>query len=190
MTRTIDPPLLAAAQSAGLAPIMLCEVDTADGNVFMWSGLGTLYWNGNAFIGVGNLGSVSKAEETLDGAATGFVLSLSGIPADLVSTVLNSIRQGKRANLWLSAVDKEGRMLGTPLLVASGETDVPRLSDDGESARIAISCETRAIDNGRSRARRYTSADQHIYDPTDRGFEYVPSLQDAQIIWGSAGLTL
>lgn len=187
---TIDPALLAAMTGAGVMPVMLVEVDTADGIVFAWSGLGNLNWNGNTFTGVGDLGGVAKTEETTDGSATGFVLSLSGIPDELVSISLNSIRQGKRANVWLGALDKEMRLIGEPELIAAGETDVPTLADDGATAAISISCETRAIDQGRNRVRRYTSADQQIYDPTDRGFEYVPTLQDAQIIWGSAGLSI
>ena len=34
------------------------------------------------------------------------------------------------------------------------------------------------------RERRYTSEDQKLDHPDDRGFEYVPALQDMPIFWG------
>lgn len=190
MSRDIDPALLAAATSSGLSPVMLADMDTADGVARVWNGIGDLNWGGVTFKGVGTLLGFGRAEETLDGGATGFVLSLSGLDDELVAASLLSIRQGKAARVWFGARSKTGALIGEPLLVAAGETDVPQLGDDGESARISISCETRAIDQGRKRVRRYTSADQQIDDPTDRGFEYVPTLQDAQIVWGSAGLSI
>ena len=39
------------------------------------------------------------------------------------------------------------------------------------------------IDLQRPKSRRYTKEDQQIDFPTDLGFDFVPELQDIQIIW-------
>ena len=50
----------------------------------------------------------------------------------------------------------------------------------GHGARAVV----RLIDLDRSRARRFTSEDQKIDYPDDKGLEMVASLQDTVIIWG------
>lgn len=62
--------------------------------------------------------------------------------------------------------------------------DVMQIDDSGETARITISVESKLIDLERSRERRYEDADQRIDWPSDRFFKFVPSIQDAEIVWG------
>jgi hypothetical protein len=51
---------------------------------------------------------------------------------------------------------------------------------------VSISYESRLIDLERSRESRYTNEDQQRAFPGDRGFEFVPSLQDLSLTWGRA----
>jgi hypothetical protein len=190
MSRDIDSSLAAEFRKPGLTPILLAEIDVASEVVRAWTGPGDLTWNGNVFKGVGTFGGIGKLTETTDNTASGMALSLSGIPADLVEISLAEIRQGKTATVYLACLDARNRLVGQPLAVAAQLTDVPSLSDDGQTATISLSCEPRSIDQGRARVRRYTTQDQQLDDPTDRGFEYVPPLQSAQILWGGAGLSI
>jgi hypothetical protein len=62
--------------------------------------------------------------------------------------------------------------------------DVMTIEDAGATANINVTAESRLIDLDRSRARRFTSEDQKIDYPDDKGLEMVASLQDTVIIWG------
>jgi hypothetical protein len=77
------------------------------------------------------------------------------------------------------------RLVADPFLAFEGRFDVPEILDEGETAVITASGESRLIDLDRVRARRYTDEDQKLDFPNDLGFEYVPKIQDKEIFWGT-----
>src|SRR3546814_10063587 len=103
--------------------------------------------------------------------------------SDLCSSDLD-VLQGLPAKLWLGAMDSSGSVIADPYLVFEGLTDVAEIDEGGETATISISADNRLIDLERPRTRRYTQEAQQIDDATDLGFEFVPSLQDVEILFG------
>jgi hypothetical protein len=152
----------------------------------MWSGLGDLSWDSKTWTGAGSLLGVSPVQETDGLAATGMRFSLSGIPSELIAVAIGSARQGLSAKLWLAVFDAAGSLIGDPILLFSGLTDVPAIEEGGETCTIAMSAESRLIDLERPRVRRYTSQDQKAIHPTDKGFDYVAGLQEKEIVFGRA----
>ena len=63
--------------------------------------------------------------------------------------------------------------------------DKMSISDNGESAQIKVSLESRLIDLNRNRVRRFTDVDQQTEFAGDLGFKFVESLQEKSIDWGS-----
>ena len=61
------------------------------------------------------------------------------------------------------------------------------ISDDGERASIAVTCENRLIDLNKPRIRRYTDADQRSEFANDSGFSFIESLIEKTIYWGKMG---
>lgn len=184
MSRTIDSMLAAEFDKAELAPIFMLEMETDGGTVYAWTGIGDLVYGGNTYKGTGILGGFERVEETLDNAAVGNTYILNGVESDIAAAAISDIRQGLEATLYLAALDANGKIVGTPLLIDRGFTDVPELEDDSQTATIRITTESKAIDRQRPRVRRYTTEDQKIDNPNDRGFEYVEGLQDRKIKWG------
>ena len=185
MSRTLTAAMETESLAAKLQPIILVDIEVAASeHVRAWSGIGDLSYGGNTYTGTGTFGTISGVEETTELKATGLTLSLSGIPAALISTSLNSIRQGLPGIVYLGALDSTGALVADPLVLFSGLVDVPTVDDGGETATISISLESLEVDRERSRVRRYTPEDQYLIDATDRGFEYVAGLQDKQVIWG------
>ena len=78
-------------------------------------------------------------------------------------------------------------LIADPFLCFAGRLDVPDMVIGGERMTIAVAYESRLIDLDRARERRYTSEDQKIDYPDDLGFDFVPALQDMQIVWGRPG---
>ncbi|MFZ8993149.1 MAG: hypothetical protein ACO20L_10805, partial [Candidatus Puniceispirillaceae bacterium] len=62
--------------------------------------------------------------------------------------------------------------------------DVMTIAEEGETCTITLTAESRLIDLERPRLRRWTSEDQKSLDATDKGFEFINSLQEATIKWG------
>jgi hypothetical protein len=67
--------------------------------------------------------------------------------------------------------------------VFSGRMDVMTITEDGESCSIQLTAENKLIDLERPRVRRWTSEDQKSIHSGDLGFDFVNSLQEAEIVW-------
>lgn len=150
----------------------------------LWTGIGSIAWNGYTWTGGGNLLAISPIEESGDIKAIGFSVSLSGMPTAAVSIALQSVRSGKPGKLWLGLFDASGSLIADPYLLRRGRFDIDLIDDDGENCTITAKYEDRLVDLERPRERRYTSEDQKIDYPADKGFDFVPALQDTQLVWG------
>lgn len=81
-------------------------------------------------------------------------------------------------------VQASDALLEDPFLCFSGRADKPQIVPDPNNAIVGVAYESRLIDAGRRRERRYTTEDQQIDYPADLGYDYVPSLQDTVLAWG------
>ena len=184
MARDLTEALEAEFQKTGLKPILFCEVGVSSGTVRVWSGVGTITWNGESWTGIGQFGMISEITETTETRADGLVLTLSGVDPTLLGYALTEIRHGKNAKIWLGAMDAAGAILADPYLSFSGKVDTAAIDEGGETSTIQITVESRLIEMHRPRDRRWTHEDQQIDYPGDLGFEYVAGLQELNIIWG------
>lgn len=186
MSRGLTPAVEAAAAAEVKSPIIIAEILTAGAPVRAWSGVGDLSFGGNTYVGVGTFGGISSPEETLETKSTGLIFTLSGVPSALLATAIADIRQGLAARCWLGFLDAAGAVIADPTMSFEGYTAVPSTEDDAETCTISISCENYTATLGRARPTRYTQEDQETRDPTDKGFGYIPTLQDRVIPWGKA----
>lgn len=181
--RDLTAGMEAEVQKDTVYPILLLEGEFTTGTARFWTGLGELSWNGQTWQGLGDLVAISNIDETVEVAAKGFAVSISGQNASNISLALQSCRQGAAGRFWLGLLDAAGAVIADPYLVREGRLDVPAMSDNGESATITISYEDRLIDLERPREFRWTTESQRLFYPNDLGFEFVPSLQDAVDVW-------
>jgi len=121
---------------------------------------------------------------SLVGAGKGITLTLSGIDPTLLQGILNEFQAGLPAIVTLGVFDGNGALIGDPVCCFAGRMDQPTLDVTGIAASIAINCENRLVEMNVAVDRRYTDEDQQLDYPGDRGFEFVNSIQEAQIYWG------
>jgi hypothetical protein len=187
--RDLTGPMLTAIGQTVVRPAIFYEGEFVDGSeaqsfLRFWTGVGEIAWGGYTWIGGGKVLSISPLEETTDLKAVGFSVTLSGMPSALISLALSYARQGKPGKLWLGLFDSAGALLADPYPLRRGRFDIAPIEDNGETCTISAQYEDRLIDLERPRDRRYTHEDQQLDYPGDRGFEYVPSLQNMDITWG------
>lgn len=184
MARALIAALEAEIQKAALQPIFFVQLEVATSTVRVWSGVGTLTWNGQTWTGIGQLGMISPVTETTETRAEGIILTLSGVDPTLLGYALTEIRHGKDAKVWLGAMDDAGAVLADPYLSFAGKVDTASIDEGGEAAQIQITVESRLIEMHRPRDRRWTYEDQQMDYPGDLGFEYVAGLQELNLVWG------
>lgn len=185
MARALTAAMLAAMATGNVKPLILYEGEFSGGTVRLFTGEGTIEWNGNTFTGSGQMLNITAIQEVSELQAVNFTISLNGQVQSLLSIALGQVRRGKPGRVWLGLLNDAGALIDDPFLCFSGRADKPDIVPDPESATIAVAYESRLIDASRRRERRYTSEDQQIDYPGDLGFDYVPSLQDTVFTWGT-----
>jgi len=211
--RDLTTNMAAEIEANNLMPVLLAEFEFDSATLYMWSGTGTLTWDGNDYLGGGNLVSISTMEETQELQAKGIVCTLSGIPSTLIAAALLERTRGRPMRLWLGCIDpssddvrlledggyrlledgsyrllEEGHvppntLVEDPYRVFTGLMDVIEGSDNGEAALLRLSVESALIIGRRSKVARYTSEEQRKRYPTDRGLEFINQLQDKEVVW-------
>lgn len=185
MSRELESALLTEVTAATLRPIMLADFLFDGGAVRFWNGYGDLVAFGNAYSGAGALMSISEYEETEDLQAQGITFTITGIPSNLISIALQEPYQGRECNLYLGALNSSGALVSDPYRIFSGFMDVMEIVEAGETCEISVSAESKAVILKRKKERRYTPEDQKSQYPGDLGLDFVPIMQDKEIIWKS-----
>ena len=175
---------VAALDANVLRPAIFVSMAFANETLHLWSGTGTVTWNGISWSGVGTLGSIASVEEGSTVQARGTVLTLSGIDPQLLGDSLSDLQQGLPVTVWLALFDSTPAIIANPVIVFQGRMDQPTITMDGTTATIQINCESRLIDMNVPAERRYTNEDQQRDYPNDRGFEFVNAIQEMTLYWG------
>jgi len=184
MTRALTPAVTAALQAPELRPILLFEGEFQSGTVRLWSGLGEITWAGARWTGLGTLLNFGAIEETGEIVAGGTMITLSGVPLELVGLAIEEAQQGKAGRLWLGLLTEAGEIIADPVKAFAGRLDVPEITDNAESCTLTISYESRLVDLTVPRNWRYTHESQQALFPGDRGFEHVTTIQNKDVTWG------
>ena len=207
MTRDISQSVLNALDDDVVYPFYAIELlFDGDNTLRMWTGQGTLIYNGLEYFGTGQLLTVDTVEETTEISAKGATLTLSAVPPQVLSLALSEPYQGRRCNIYFGMFAK-GYLLtesdayilledGSKILlesqdigltqVFSGYMDQMNIEEGPESSVLSLTVENKLIDLERIRVARFTSSYQKSLYPNDRGLEFIESLQDKQIVWGKA----
>lgn len=184
MGRDLNADYEAVTLSGQILNLLLVMVDTDSGPVRLFAGRGSIEFNDETWYGAGKLLNVSSVNETTDVEAVGSTLTVSGVPVEFLQQAETEIRPGHRCEIWVGALDDGGVIIGEPVMVFAGYTDVITTADSQTTCSVSINVENRLIDLTRAPNGRYTDQDQQQRHPGDLGFEFVAALQDLTVTWG------
>lgn len=173
----IQPYVAAYMDFSGSAPVRL------------WTGNATKSFSdiggsGN-YLGVGTIGGISAISETTEVAAKSIDLTLSGIPTEYVSLALANNYRGRDVVVYLILFNT-GMTTYEQLTLFRGKMDQLIINEASDSSTITIKCESRLIELNRPSDIRYTDEAQKQLYPTDKGLEFVASMADKSIYWGTS----
>lgn len=183
MARDLAAGVITEVDAATLRPVLFYEGVFTGGTLRLWSGVGTISWNSQSWVGAGNLLGISDITETADLRAEGITLSLSGLSSTTIAIALAQARLGLAGSVWFGVMTAAGAVIADPYLAFKGKLDVPTIEDNGDTCVISVSYEHQLVDLERPRIRRFTHEDQQIDHPGDLGFEYMSGLQEQVLEW-------
>lgn len=183
MPRNINSTLITALQQESIAPAFFVQLTFRDNTFYLWTGAGTVFWNGQTWTGVGNLLGISVVEEGSSVEARGISLTFSGFDPTLLPETVNEFGLGLPVVVYMGLYIS-GTLSAYPITAWSGRTDQPIIRIDTDTATISVNCENRLLDMNVPCDRRYTIQDQQMTWPGDQGFQFVQALQEINITWG------
>lgn len=205
MSRDLLPNIIQALNNEVVYPFFALEM-LFDGSqtLRLWTGVGTLVYEGNSWFGTGNMLAIESVQETSEIAAKGASVTLSGVPSEVLSLALSQPYQGRVANIYfgtfssgqLKTESSDYILLedGSTILlertetgfanIFSGYMDQMNIEEAAETSTIKLTLENKLVDLERPRVSRYTSAYQKSVYPNDKGLNFVESLQTKEFSWG------
>jgi hypothetical protein len=151
--------------------------------VYAHSGIGTIIYDGNSYLGVGALGAVSDADESEDLAPSPLTLTLSGVDAALVSEALDSATYGDVVTIYEGYRQDDGTLVDDPWVVWKGTYEYGSVSLDKDSSVSNIIKHDLAALSEKDGG-RFTDEDQQVRYTGDIGFQYITDSAGVKLIWG------
>ena len=188
MARDITSAFNTAITNQVVKPIIALELDFSDGILRLWNGYGNLTMtvdgSSQTFTGQGDMLGVSEVEESSTLSMSGVTLTLAGIKSSLISTALGANYTNRNGSIYLGLFDTSNNVIADVYTLFKGKMDVLNIQEGAETAVITLKLESRLITFEKPANRLYTLEDQQVDFSSDLGFEFIPDLQDKEIIWG------
>ena len=188
MARSITTAFNNAITSSVVKPIVGVELEFSDGTLRMWNGYGNLTMtaggSSKTFTGAGDMLGMSEIEESDTLSMSGVTLTLAGIKSSLISTALSANYTNRKGAIYLGLFNTSNNVVADVYTLFKGNMDVLNISEGMQTTVIQLKLESRLVTFEKPANRMYTFEDQKIDFPNDLGFEFIPDLQDKEIIWG------
>ena len=187
--------MLAAIAEKTVTIAQFAQIAFADNTLYLWSGVGSIapsgppanpaasFPYGQTWTGLGWLAKLSAVPQTTKVQAQNITLSLSGIPASLLSEAIGQVRIAGTCTIWYGLFDTNGNLLADPVQVFFGALDVPSLTDSGDTSTISLTCENTLLSLNLAPNHRFDDPDQQLRFPGDLGFSFVQALGNIQLFW-------
>jgi len=188
MARNITTAFNNAIKSDVVRPILAVELEISDGTLRFWSGYGNLTMtaggSSKVFLGSGDLLNISPIEETTSLKMSGITVSMGGIKSSLISSILSAQYTNRLGTLYMGLFDTSKNVIADVYTLFQGKMDVANIQEGPETSVVQMNIESRLVQFDLPLNRMYTLEDQQIDFPNDVGFEFIPDLQDKEVVWG------
>ena len=173
-----------ALEAEHSARIWFLFLDFSGDPFYACTGNRTYVFDGNNYLGVGEIAGISDIADTTDVAARPVTITLSGVDAPLRTHILNRQNyKGRSAQIHRGLMDSNFDLIDDPFIVWSGRMDVASMLYDQE--KIAqIVCEPLATRLLRPNISRYSDEDHQLRHAGDKFFEFLAQMEKKDVTWG------
>jgi len=144
-SRGVDATFLSSLAAPLIFPVMLVHLDWPVTPVFAHTNIGSISFDSQTWLGVGQLGSIDGAEEGQGMVPSELTVALAGILADQIDWADNDDIFGRAMNLYVGATTTPGgnTLIGAPTSVFAGYMERSRFTfqpnEGGDSTKIFVS---------------------------------------------------
>lgn len=143
---------------------------------------------GVVYKGAYGLGSISAVQDK-PGEISGITLELAAGSPSVIALALDDADevQGTLCTVRTAIIDTTTYQILDAPVEWAGTLDTMAIGEDGTTAIVSVSAESKAVDLLRGTPSMYVDEEQTLINPTDRAFKYVVDQADKPLIWPSRG---
>lgn len=147
--------------------------------------LQTLTWNGQDWLGLGTVSDISAVEESGGMAPRSLEFTLNISQTSILALAMGAEIEyrGLPAKMYMSPLDENFRLVGTPVRCWSGRMQTLTITGDASEGKIILTCETSAYDLRRRSGLRLNDAQHRKRYPSDPSLQYLNDLVAREQTW-------
>jgi hypothetical protein len=178
----------AAAARDDICGCWFLDLDFASGHARANDSGMDFAFGGNTYSGVGDFGTFSEIEESVEFVARGLRAELSGVNSGIITTLKNDVYQGRSAYLYIGLIDPKTYLLvDTPELRWSGFMDTMDIEIGVKASTIQMACEHRM--RATPPFSRWSDTDQKARSAGDRIFDQTHLVDGFTSVWAGGRST-
>lgn len=157
-------------------PCWLFWFEGQSSDLYAWSGMHDLEYDGHTWKGVGHVLGMSTIDR---GDALSFrsqAFYLRGLDPQVLAEIDEDVR-GRAGKVWLAMRDQYGKVIPDPLLVADVTQDTLKFDiEDGNTVKLTLNTYESLTYLGRATGRKWSYESQLERYPGDTGFKYTQQI--------------
>jgi hypothetical protein len=182
LSRDISATNVAQIDAAHLHEVVLVKLEY-DTPVYVHSGVGTITFETNDYLGVGNLGSLSAPREQEQVTPASIQLTLDGITTGNVTEALDSGNLYDPVTIYVGYRQDDGTLVDDPWVLWKGWYEYASISL-GEESAVSVTCQHDLSILNEKKGDRYSDEDQQSKFTGDVGLAFTANMASTKLIWG------
>jgi hypothetical protein len=184
MSRNLTTAAATAVAAEVVPRAMAVELNFGSGTVRLASTTYDLAIDGDDYLGVGQFGSIAVVEESAEIGSTSLVLSLSGIPRDMIAVALGEAYQNRTGAVFEVPLNATTfAPIADPIVLFRGRMDVMAVKITEGGATVEVQLTNRLVDWERPRRVLFSDEEHRRRAPADLSFRYASSMEEKEITW-------
>lgn len=180
--RSVGAANQSAIEGRHIEPVILVKVE-ADEPAYVHSGVGVITYNGDEYIGVGQLGQVTSPKEDELVNPLSITLTLNGINPVFVAYSLTATGYGDAVTIYEGYRQDDGTLVADPYVVYSGWVDQVAV-EAGPECKVSLTLQHDIAMLDEIRGDRCTDEDQQAKYPGDTFFSKIADIPTLRLLWG------
>lgn len=159
------------------------EIMAPSAPVRVHTGVGEVVINGELYLGLGSLGSISPSKSDGSTSPKDITLSLALIDSSMLALALNEKMVGSQVQIVMFTYGADGQVKSTAVAFAGKITSVSAVTGDENTVNYSCANELEGWQSICSW--RYTEDSHLLRYPDDHGLRCVGEMSERTILWGS-----
>lgn len=161
-----------------------------DTPIYVHTGLGNIPFEGNTYLGVGDLAGFSGLTESETIVPSPVQVSLSGLNTEFFNEALNAANYNDKVTLLTAFRDDGGNLIDDPEIFYKGTIEKGGVEKGETENSVSFTLQHALAILRQKIGSKFTDEDQQRKFPGDLGFQFVEKQRTLRLTWGAKGTSI